>query len=101
LHGGAYVEHEHGARVRLFLELLDHPAIGTTGDPPVEIAQVVARHVRPVLGELDTEALPRRPMHTGHEAVDHPAGDELQVAKGCQDGGVELIGAWLGHVREG
>jgi hypothetical protein len=39
-------------------------------------------------------------VHARHEAVDDPTGDELQVAEGRQNGGVELIGAWLGHVRE-
>ena len=45
-----------------------------------------------MFGELDAEAFPGRAVHAGHEAVDDPAGDEFQVAKGRQNGGVELIG---------
>jgi hypothetical protein len=54
-----------------------------------------------MLGELDAEAFAGRAVHPRHEAFDDPAGDELQVAEGRQNGGVELIGAWLGHVRKG
>jgi hypothetical protein len=39
-------------------------------------------------------------VHARHEAVDDPAGDEFEVAEGREDGGIELIGARLGHVRE-
>jgi hypothetical protein len=93
LHRGTHVEHEHSPGIGLFLELLDHPAIGAAGNPPVEIAQVVARQVRPMFGELDAEAFAGRAVHARHEAVDDPAGDEFQVAEGREDGGVDLIGA--------
>ncbi len=53
-----------------------------------------------VLGELDAEAFSWRAVHTRREAVDDPAGDELEVAEGRQHGGVKLIGARLGHVPE-
>ncbi|WP_373067836.1 hypothetical protein [Gemmatimonas sp.] len=53
-----------------------------------------------MLGELDAEAFSWRAVHTRREAVDDPAGDELEVAEGRQHGGVKLIGARLGHVPE-
>ncbi len=70
------------------------------GGTPIEIPQVVARHKGTMLGELDTEAFLGRAVHARHEAVDDPVGDELEVAEGRQNGGVELIGAWRRHECE-
>ena len=53
------------------------PVLFLTQDPPeqapVEIAQVVAGIVLPVLGELRRETGERRTMQSGHEPFDHRA----------------------------
>lgn len=96
LHGGRNVEHEHGPGIGLFLELFDDPAIGAPCDAPIEITQVITRHVGAMLRELNRKPLSGRPMETGNEAVHHPTGHQFQMAQRRQDGRVELVGTgWL------
>ena len=92
-HRAADVEHDARAEVRLLLVLAHDPAIGARGDLPVDVAKVVARLIRPVLGELDREALARRPVKSGHEAVDNPTSDDLDAPQRSEAGWVEEVGA--------
>ena len=61
-HRAAGVEHHHGAEVGLFLELLDVQPVLRAQQLPVDVAELVARLVHPVLGELDRESAPGRAM---------------------------------------
>ncbi len=92
VHRPARVEDDRGTQVRLFFELLDDPAVRPCGDPPIEVPQIVARLVRPVLGEFSREAAPRRAVETREEAVNDPSRDDFEVAEAGE-------GGWIGEIR--
>ena len=72
---------QHGeVRVRVGLVLLDVEAIGAREQPPVDAADVVARRVAAVLGEVHRRAEVRRAVQAVDEAVDHRARHQLEVA---------------------
>ncbi len=66
-------------------------AVGAGEEAPVDAADVVARHVGPVLGEVHAEAEVRRAVEPGEEAVDDHTREELQVPDPAQDGRVEKL----------
>ena len=51
-HRTTRVDQDHRAKVRLLLELFDEQSIGTSQDPPVEVAKLVPGLVGAVLGEF-------------------------------------------------
>ena len=52
------------------LILLQVNLVGLAEDLPIDVPDVVAGDVRPVLGKLDGDALIRRAVHAGHQAFD-------------------------------
>ena len=80
-HRLARVEHDHGRDVRLFLVPLDVVAVHAAEDLPVEMAQVVTRHVLTVLDKLDAEPVPRAAVLPRQEAIDDALGDQLEVTE--------------------
>ena len=80
-HRPADVEHHGGAEVGLLLVLLHVQPVVAAQHLPVDVAQLVAGLVHPVLGELDREAAPGRPVQSGQEAFDHTFGHELEPAE--------------------
>ena len=103
LHRATDIEQQHGAKIRLFLELFHDPAFGARRDFPVDVAQIVARLIRTVLGEFHAEALARRAMQAGEKAVDQPARTDFEPAKCSEHSGINEIGTGLrseGHLVE-
>ena len=90
-HRAAGVAHHHGAEVGLLLELLHVQAVVAAQDLPVHVAQLVARLIHPVLGELDGEPSAGRSVEAGQEAFDDPFGDDLEPAQLGDLEGVEQI----------
>src|SRR5690625_3832726 len=88
-HRRRYVEHHVVAQVRLFLELLDVVSIRLGEYLPVDVAQLIARIVRPVLGKFDRKAVVRALMKARHEAFDNQAGAQLHVVESRYGNGVE------------
>ena len=72
-HRGAGVHDQRRPQVAFFFVLLDVMAIGAAEDPPIEPAQVVARRVLAVFGELDVEAVERAAVQAGDRPFDHLA----------------------------
>jgi hypothetical protein len=56
-HGSADIEHDAGAEVGLLLELLHDPAVGTGGNLPVDVPEVVPGLVGAMLGKFHGKPL--------------------------------------------
>src|SRR5690606_41318312 len=85
------------AEVRLLLELLDVEAVRAAVHAPVDVAEVVAGLVHPVLGELDGETAVRRAVYAGEESLDDVARDELEAAERGELAGCAEIRAARPH----
>src|SRR5262249_41136973 len=79
-HGFGHVQDDTEVRVRVRFVLLDVEAIGPREQPPVDAADVVARHVPAMLGEINGRAEVGRAVHPVDEAVDDRSREELEVA---------------------
>ena len=78
VHGFTHV-HDHGAaQIRLFLILLDVIAIRLRPHLPVEVAQVVPRHVLAMLDELDAVPEERALVHAGDEPFHDMPGTQIE-----------------------
>ena len=73
IHRAAQIEQQGRAEIRLLLVLADVIAIRAPEDAPVDVANLVARHIRPVLLELDGKALVRRAVQAGRKGLPPPA----------------------------
>src|ERR1044071_6182771 len=78
MHRPARVHQERDLRVRVGAVLLDEEAVGAPEQTPVEVAQIVARVVLPVLRELGREPRERRTVQPRDEALDHRPRQQLQ-----------------------
>ena len=96
-HGPADVAHHHGAEVGLFLELLDVQPVVPAEDLPVDVAELVARLVHPVLGELDREPAPGRAVQPAEKSLHHTFGDHLDPAELRDVEWIEEIESAAGH----
>ena len=97
-HRRAHVADEHRAEVGLLLELLHIDAVVAAEQLPVDVAELVAGLVHPVLGELDRESATRGPVKSREESLDHPFGDDLQPSQaGDLDGVEEIHASGRGH----
>jgi hypothetical protein len=76
-------------QVRLVFVLLEIELVGAAEDFPIEMAQIVARRVFAVLGELDRKAMQRAAMQAGDVALDDVPGSQPQAAELSQQPGVE------------
>ena len=88
VHRLRHVEQHREVRVRLGLVLLHVVAVGPRPQLPVHAADVVARHVAAMLGEVDRRAEVRRLVHAVDEAVDDRARHELQVPDAREHRGI-------------
>ncbi len=93
-HRAAVVHEQVGAQVRLVLEFLDKIAVGAAHEFPIEPARIIARRVRPVLAELDREAVIRRAMQPVSKPLDHRPRPQLQIADAHQRRRVEEAGGF-------
>ena len=102
-HGARYVE-EHGeVGVRLRLVLLDIMTVRAREQPPVDLADVIARYVGAVLRELHRQSQIGRAVEPVQKAVHHRACEELEVIDPRQhhrieEAGPRRIGVGLGTV---
>ena len=79
------VEDHREVRVRVGLVLLQVVPVGARVQLPVDAADVVARHVAAVLGEVDRRAEVRRAMQPVDEPVDDGLREQLEVADTRED----------------
>src|SRR5262249_14420724 len=75
VHRGARVDQQMDLRVCVSLIFFYVEAIGASQQLPVEMSEIVARHVLPVLGEVGREPEVRRAVKTRDEAFDDRAGN--------------------------
>ena len=94
-------QHHHGAEVGLLLELLHVEPVVAAQDLPVDVAQLVARLVHPVLGELDGESAAGRAVQAGEKAFDDAFGDHFEPAELGDLEGVEQVEPGAGRGRCG
>ncbi len=92
VHRPARVHGEVRPQVRFLFVLLDVVPIRAGVHPPVHMADVVARHVWPVLGELYGKAPVGGVMKADQEAFHHAARDELEVPQRGEMGWIEPVG---------
>ena len=76
-HAGRRVDQQSAPQVGVFFVLLDVESVLATPDFPVDVAQVVARDVLPVLNELDGLAEVGTAVHAREESFDHVSSPEL------------------------
>ena len=88
-HRAREVEQQVAAQVGLLGVLLDQVAVAARPHLPVQVLERIAGHVRAVLGELDAEAVERRAVHAGDEALDHQARAHVEVREARDDFGIE------------
>ena len=88
-HAPRAVEQEVDVQVFLFLKPLEQQVAVAGIDVPVEIAEVVARRVLAMVGELDPPAELHRPPLRQERAAKHPPRDQRQVFELLQEVGVE------------
>ncbi len=72
-HRVARVHHQMGGEVRFLLVLLDGVAIGTSVAFPVDMANIIARHILAMLDEFDREAAIRTFMIADAQTLDEGA----------------------------
>jgi hypothetical protein len=88
-------------KIGLFQILLEINLVGLGEDFPIDVADVVAGDVLPMLGEFDGDSLIRRAVHAGHEAFDDEAGAQVERGDARQRARVEvfaIIGGGFGHL---
>src|SRR5215470_16980218 len=99
VHRLRHVEQHREVRIRLRLVFLNVVAVGARPELPVHPADVVARNVAAVLGEIDRGAEVRRLVHAVDEPVDDRTRHELQVPDPREDRGIHEPRAWNGALR--
>src|SRR5262245_26994016 len=85
-----------GGEVGLRLILLEVVALGAREHAPVEMANRVARHIRPVMGELRAEAAQRALVHADADSLNDFAGDQLQGADALEGFRIKILSPWRG-----
>src|SRR6476660_1998045 len=64
--------------IRLFKILLKINLVGLAKDLPIDVSNIIAGNIRPMLRELDADALIWRAMHASHEAFDDQPGAQIE-----------------------
>jgi hypothetical protein len=59
----------------------------------IDVAQIVARLIGTILGELHGEPFAGRSVETGHETINDPASDDLDSTKRREARRVKEVGA--------
>jgi hypothetical protein len=89
-----------GFQDRIFVILLDEEAVGSGIDVPVEVLNLIAPRVVPVVREIERKALERRLVQPADEAFDDGLGDQFRAAEtgkvvGGDEGGWGMVdGGW-------
>jgi hypothetical protein len=78
LHALASVEQEITNQIGLLLVLLQVVLVGLAKDFPIDIPEIVAGDIFPVLGKLNGKAMIRTAMCPGHKSFDDDACPEFQ-----------------------
>src|SRR5262249_13881258 len=89
-HAARRVDEKIRAEVGFLLVFLDVVAIRLAIRPPVDVPDLIARIILPMLRELDAEALVRRLVNAGKKTLDEAARDERKPAVFGEGRGVEL-----------
>src|SRR6185369_12789821 len=79
-HRCARINKKMNPSVGVALILLDVKPIGPRKQLPIEMAKIIARHVRTMLGEVGGEAEIRRTMKARDESFDDGSSDKLERA---------------------
>ena len=79
VHRARDVENDGEVRVGVRLELLDVEPVRTRKQAPIDLANVVPRHVRTMLGEIHRASQIGRSMKPADEALNHRTRQQLEV----------------------
>jgi hypothetical protein len=85
VHGGGGIEEEISAEIGLILELLDVVAVAFRQEPPIEMAEIIARRIFFMLGEFDALSAMGALMKTCEQALDIAQGFESNGRKLRED----------------
>ncbi len=89
-HRPAGVQHQVRLQVCLFLVLLDVEAVGSPVDLPVNVTDLITRHVRPVFRKLHAEAVIGAAMESRNEAFHDQPRPQLHVGQFGDDMGKKI-----------
>src|SRR6266404_9318278 len=78
-HRAAVIDQEVAAQIGLILEFFDVKPIAAGVEAPIEVAQVVARTVLTILGELDGKAVVGAAVQSVPETFNNHFGAQLKV----------------------
>ena len=85
------VHHQVAGQVGLGLELLDVEPIGLGEHRPVDVGDVIARGIFPMLGKLDREPLERAGVQARDEALDDELGAQVEPRNLADHLGLEVL----------
>ena len=88
-HRRARIERDLTQQVRGLAKLLRVQPVRPREELPVDVLQIVARAIVPILAELRAVAVKGTAMQPGDRAVDDDAGDEIEVGERREDGRVQ------------
>ena len=88
-HRSAGVEQDQQLRIGLAAIAFEVHALRAGEDVPIDVAQVVAGRVGAVFGEFLAEAEIRRAVQSGHEAIHHGLGDQVETVDGSERSWIE------------
>src|SRR2546423_1186258 len=89
LHRRRAVDEDGEVRVRVRLELLHEMPVAAREQLPIDAPDVVAGHVRAMLGEIHRRAEVRRTVQAVDDALDDDARHKPEIADSRQDGGID------------
>ena len=77
--------------IGFFFKLLHVKTVGFAVNFPINVADLVAGHVLPMLGKFDAEAVIRAAMQAGDEAFDDQARTQIHIGQARDRGGLEVF----------
>src|SRR5262249_2065705 len=98
-HGSRGIDKEDRPQVRFVLVLFQVVTIGLPKGAPVHVSDLIARHIRPVLGELNGGALGRAEMKPLDEAFHQRSGDDLEISQARHRARIKVV-AQIGHEED-
>lgn len=92
-HAAGAIDRQQTGEIGFGLIPFQHQAIGSAQDFPVEMAQIIAGDIRPVVGKIDAVALMGAAMTAGVQAFDDASGGDFQVVQPGERFGSNQVGS--------